>query len=798
MVESVLLSIVFNYFSAHAHDWLKSLGETILGKGKDLAKQQWNNTLNEKQQQRHIELALKNAAARGLTSFQTLQERDQYRYVLKILAEPGSHSEALRRELLQLFTLYDIPDLNALNEAYNRSLRIRSLTLPIPPAEVDASPYLKIFFEALFAELYQDIFFRPQMSNILRDRAAHHLQTILPDILTTLHLISEAFSDEYPTEQFEREVAIYTSHIERRCRLIKLAGVVPQNIEHGYQEPELEGIFVPLRVVLQRSEMNAQDDQNDILTMLQTFSCIVLLGGPGSGKSTITRYLAWSHANKHLPHDVSKKVDVPILAGHPIPLRIELRLLAETRRSHQEYDFLAYVTNVLLGGAGVHVDRRLFERLLEQRGMLVLFDGLDEVATIEERRRLIEDIESFIQDYPGNPVVVTSRPVGYELAPCSERWFKHTQVLPLNDKQIDEFLERWYTHVLRISPLLPGDRQEMETLVKALHGNDRLHILAQTPLLLSVIVALHRYERLPDRRVMVYDRCVELLLGKWAQLKGVNGRLQNLRIPPEYLRACVAHIGFILHQRSQENMHPQDSDVPLRELLKVVFEYLQLQHFFISRSEERIQASCFLELVREEAGLIVERGTDEQGESLYGFIHQAFQEYLAAVDVYERYLESEDPSIIRQFLIDHLHDPHWQETILLLLAKLKRGPVSTHLSAILDGTLYSQRSSYTDLFQHDLFFLYSCLIEGVIVEITVAERIIYHICDEVKASPFLSQRIEAILALNSLLKTTQYNPLVYTALEPLTRKEVFADTLMRGIILLTLYLKNAKFIRRNA
>ena len=67
-----------------------------------------------------------------------------------------------------------------------------------------------------------------------------------------------------------------------------------------------------------------------------------------------------------------------------------------------------------------------------------------------------------------------------------------------------------------------------------------------------------------------------------------------------------------------------------------------------------------------EAGLIVERGTDEKGETLYGFVHRTFQEYFAAADVEERYRQDEDPSIISQFLAEHLHDPHWREVIFLL------------------------------------------------------------------------------------------------------------------------------------
>src|SRR6202030_2313319 len=99
------------------------------------------------------------------------------------------------------------------------------------------------------------------------------------------------------------------------------------------------------------------------------------------------------------------------------------------------------------------------------------------------------------------------------------------------------------------------------------------------------------------------------------------------------------------------------------------------------------QASRFLELVKEEVGLIVERGTDENSESLYGFVHRTFQEYFAAADVYERYQQKEDTVIISEFLRDHLQDPHWHEVILLLFGKLKRGPATRQLRQILDGKI---------------------------------------------------------------------------------------------------------------
>src|SRR6202140_2989126 len=73
------------------------------------------------------------------------------------------------------------------------------------------------------------------------------------------------------------------------------------------------------------------------------------LGGPGFGKSTTTRYLAWRHAAANMV-GASKKAMV--LRGEPVPLRIELRPFAEAqkRRSHS---FLSYTTEVLLEREGI-------------------------------------------------------------------------------------------------------------------------------------------------------------------------------------------------------------------------------------------------------------------------------------------------------------------------------------------------------------------------------------------------------------------------------------------------------------
>ncbi len=530
--------------------------------------------LDERDQKRHLELALKNAKERGRSMFQTSWEREQYNAVLQILLEPGTNGDSFRFEALRLLSLSETPDLDALNDLYNHTLRFRTLAQPTPPTEVDAAPYLSKFFDALMTEFYIDPFFKQQLSDTLKLRYAQSMQRSLAEILTTLQQVHEVLAYNYTVEQFEHDIHTYTTHIARIYQSLKLVGVTLKDRSSSNTDPDLNGIFVPLHVTLQGGRLSKEKFDDSIITMLEEHPTIVLLGGPGSGKSTVIRHLTCSHAISYRPHEA--RSDLTILSGTPVPLRIELRRLTEDRRHHPYYNFLSYTTEVLLEREGVKINFQMFEELLERKCMILLFDGLDEVATLDERSRLVEEIEHFAQRYPGNRLIVTSRPIGYELAPFSGEQFSHVQVKEFNNEQVREFLERWYTYVLRLDPLPHNDRQELETLYKTLVQNERLHELATNPLLLTVITTLNRHKRLPDKRVQVYEECANLLLETWAERRGKSEHW-HLYMTERDQRACVAYLGSVLHERSQEN-RGLTSDVSLEFLQHQIEQFLKNQN----------------------------------------------------------------------------------------------------------------------------------------------------------------------------------------------------------------------------
>jgi hypothetical protein len=767
MADPITLAALSAFVLKNAPSWLKSLRSTILGKSQEVALDKGKEVtiaksdhfmrrilqLDEKEQLRHLEQALKNATERGLATFDTLQERDLYKTILQTLSQTGPQGEALRQEVLHLLTLSETPDLVKLSDIYNQRQRFYNAS----HQDIDAAPYLNSFFTALVGELYADTYFRSQLSDVLQLRAANTMQQSLLDIVVVLKSIGEMLEESYSPEEFAQDVAKYTAHVERTTRNLKIVGVVPKDQN---ADPELSGIFVPLRIALHGQAMTTNKQPDTIVGTLEQYPYLVLLGGPGSGKSTATKYLAWSHTAYH--QTANNRPQTTLLSGAPLPLRIELRRLNEERK-RANYDILSFVTEVLLKREGIEINPQMFKELLTRRCMLLLFDGLDEVATLNERLELVGEIEHFAISYPGNRVLVTSRRVGYDLTPVSHPLFTQAMVQNFNDEQIQQFLTNWYTAVLRLSPIPQRDQEELDLLLTTLQENARLHRLAENPLLLTVITVLHRYERLPDKRVMVYDRCADLLLETWAKLRGTNKRWEDMKMVKDDQYACVAYLAFVLHERSQEEILDDSKkasnttiDVNVRFLQKNVEDFLRKRKLIVGVAGQRSEAKRFIDLVREEAGLIVERGTDENGEALYSFVHLTFQEYFAAADIYERYQQKEDPKIISTFLIEHLHDPHWREVILLLLGKLKATPATNQLRQILQGKLKSRRSQYTNIMQQDLFFVCDCLIEEIKVENTLVDMVKSRLCKVVKDSPFPDQQKEALEYLGTLMQTRLY------------------------------------------
>ena len=312
-------------------------------------------------------------------------------------------------------------------------------------------------------------------------------------------------------------------------------------------------------------------------------------GEPGQGKSTIGQYLAQVYRSEFVAGRPDAADDRPRISPRlaRVPLRIDIRDYASWLDGEEPFALdsikpkkapkprskgdIERFFQVLLAdlAAADSVALAMVHEFLDRFPVALVFDGLDEVAQPELRRRVVDEIERFVGRYRRGPlmtpkVVVTTRPNVSDLAEPTRTLFELMVLDKLDDRLRTQYLRNW----CEARGIEKRDRRDLMRTFNVRKAEPHIAQLTDNPMQLTILLyLLQRQGRsVPDRRTQLYDEYMKTSLAREAD------KTPSVQANRADLEEVTAYLGW--HVQGTAEQENSAGRLRTRQLRSKIFEYL--------------------------------------------------------------------------------------------------------------------------------------------------------------------------------------------------------------------------------
>jgi formylglycine-generating enzyme required for sulfatase activity len=424
-------------------------------------------------------------------------------------------------------------------------------------------------------------------------------------------------STSLETVEEDATPARYLRHLFEITRYIDIRGLrVGSGKAHQFS---IEELYIPLGLKGASQSSAARIPAALGLRTLLNRPRLVIIGDPGSGKTTLVRRVANTLAAIWLKMDAeARRLELGLENEVPLPLFIrisDLALFIERRRraivgedlpsSMDSPEWLVRFLETAARENAWGLDANFYRKRLRE-GCLVLLDGLDETPSRHIRILTSAIIRNCGGTYEHSHFVVTSRPRAYDMETALSG-YEQVVVEPLGDSAVQMFLRRWSSSLFADAPALA--EQHFLELDHALEARSEIRRMASNPVMLTALAVVHWNEkRIPEQRAELYESIITWL-----------SRAREDRVGRASAERCISILQD-LALGMQNHAQGRQVEAPLQWAAKFLAD-----RFSAESSPSAVEAAqAFLAEEELDSGIVVARGAEIR------FWHLSFQEFLAA------------------------------------------------------------------------------------------------------------------------------------------------------------------------
>ncbi|MBT8159560.1 MULTISPECIES: NACHT domain-containing NTPase [Arthrobacter] len=407
----------------------------------------------------------------------------------------------------------------------------------------------------------------------------------------------------------------------------------------------------------------------------------VLIGGPGQGKSTVLQYVCQFHRARRLGlsgYAAGQSEPARATTVARFPVRIDLRKYAQwaerpqsqrgkNRRSPQPSkhndsnwrSFEEYIVDDIKRHIGANdFTPQDLVLLLSTEPVLFALDGLDEVASLTIRAKVVDEIVRMrgrlSPDSADLVILVATRP-GTSLQPLvSSGVFPILRLQRLTQGLRLQYLRQW----VEVSQLSEDAAARLQSTFMDSQHVPHVSELASYPMQLAILLhLLYRRQLLPQQRTELYAEYLKTFLDR-EQTEDKEPLLADQR---RVVEDTHAYLGWYLQTKAEQG---QSSGSITREELRRL-----LRTYLAGQPKEQELAEELYSAITDRVLCLVER------DDAFEFEVQSLREYFAALHIFENLTPKGNGNSRDDGLNALLERPYWANVCRFFVGMLTRGEV---------------------------------------------------------------------------------------------------------------------------